>query len=90
MQLRELLEMLSAICLALPEATREDANGHAIFSVRSKRFTYFLNDHHGDGIVSVCVKATPEDGVALSLRTKNASIVPPTSDRGAGSVSAST
>ncbi len=30
---------------------------HADFRVRGKVFAYFLNDHHGDGIVSVCFKA---------------------------------
>jgi predicted DNA-binding protein (MmcQ/YjbR family) len=58
-----LLQRLAGICLALPEATREDGGQHAMFSVRGKRFAYYLHDHHGDGIVSVCVKAT--DGDAL-------------------------
>ena len=31
---------------------------HADFRVRKKVFAYFLNDHHGDGIVSVCVRST--------------------------------
>ena len=30
---------------------------HATFRVRGKVFAYFLDDHHGDGIVSVCVKS---------------------------------
>ena len=49
----------------MPEATREDADGHGLFAVRGKKFAYFLNDHHGDGIVAVCVKVTPVLGVAL-------------------------
>jgi predicted DNA-binding protein (MmcQ/YjbR family) len=61
----DLLHEVAEICLSLPEATREDANGHAMFAVRGKKFAYFLNDHHGDGIVSVCVKVTPGQGVAL-------------------------
>jgi hypothetical protein len=52
-----LLQSLSQICLALPEATREDSNQHAMFAVRGKKFAYYLHDHHGDGIVSVCFKA---------------------------------
>jgi phosphoribosylglycinamide formyltransferase-1 len=54
-----LLQRVSEICLALPEATREDAGGHAMFAVRARRFAYYLHDHHGDGIVSVCFKALP-------------------------------
>lgn len=50
------LAELSRICLGLPEATREDSGRHAIFRVRKKTFAYFLDDHHGDGIVSVCCK----------------------------------
>jgi hypothetical protein len=29
-------------------------------------FAYFLNDHHGDGIVSVACKALPGDNTALA------------------------
>jgi len=34
--------------------------------VRKKIFAYFLNDHHSDGVVSVCAKAMPGDNVALA------------------------
>ena len=51
------LARVSALCLALPEATRADRGDHADFRVRKKVFAYFLNNHHGDGIVSVCVKS---------------------------------
>jgi len=47
---------LSKICLALPEASMERSGSHATFRVRKKVFAYFLDNHHGDGIVSVCVK----------------------------------
>lgn len=50
------LSKLSGICLALPEATRMDSGRHASFLVRAKTFVWFLDDHHGDGIVSVCCK----------------------------------
>jgi phosphoribosylglycinamide formyltransferase-1 len=46
------------ICLALPSAESATTHSdHAIFRVRGKVFAYFLDDHHGDGIVSVCVKS---------------------------------
>jgi len=47
---------LTEICLALPEASRRDSGSHATFLVRKKTFAYFLDNHHGDGIVSVCCK----------------------------------
>jgi predicted DNA-binding protein (MmcQ/YjbR family) len=50
------LGRVSEICLAFPEATVERHGSHATFRVRKKVFAYFLDDHHGDGIVSVCVK----------------------------------
>jgi predicted DNA-binding protein (MmcQ/YjbR family) len=50
------LGRLSAICLALPEATMERSGSHVTFRIRKKVFAYFLDNHHGDGIVSVCVK----------------------------------
>jgi hypothetical protein len=59
------LARLTKICLALPEAKRECSGSHAAFRVRKKVFAYFLNDHHGDGIVSVCAKVLPSDNTAL-------------------------
>lgn len=53
------LAELTVICLGFPEATRTDSGRHATFLVRMKTFAYFLNDHHGDGIVSVCCKMGP-------------------------------
>lgn len=60
-----LLIRLAEICLALPETAREDMGDHASFSVRGKKFAYYLHDHHGDGIVSVCFKAAPGEGELL-------------------------
>ncbi len=60
------LTRLTKICLALPEAARQDSGSHAAFLVRKRIFAYFLNDHHGDGIVSVACKALPGDNVALA------------------------
>ena len=60
------LVRLSKICLALPEASQEIMGDHAGFKVRKKVFVYFLNDHHGDGIVSVACKVLPGDNEALA------------------------
>lgn len=59
------LSRLTKICLALPEATRELFGRHACFQVKKKIFAYFLNDHHHDGVISVCAKVLPGDHVAL-------------------------
>ena len=50
------LQRLTRICIALPESTSERSGSHVTFRVRKKVFAYFLDNHHGDGIVSVCVK----------------------------------
>ena len=50
------LARLTEICLALPEASRRDSGSHATFLVRKMTFAYYLHNHHGDGIVSVCCK----------------------------------
>ena len=59
------LTRVSQIALALPEAARQICGSHAQFTVRKKTFAYFLNDHHGDGIVSICCKVLPGENKAL-------------------------
>ena len=59
------LSRLTKICLALPEAARESHGSHAGFLVRKRIFAYFLNNHHGDGIVAVACKVLPGDNTAL-------------------------
>jgi predicted DNA-binding protein (MmcQ/YjbR family) len=51
------LAKVTEVCLALPGAERRLSGSHATYLVRKKVFAYFLDDHHGDGIVSVCVKS---------------------------------
>lgn len=53
-----MLKELRKITVAFPEVACEPTNhgGHATFRVRKKVFAYFLNDHHGDGIISICFK----------------------------------
>ena len=62
------LKKLSQICLSLPETARRDSADHADFRVRGKVFAYFLNNHHGDGIVSVCCKAALGENVDRASR----------------------
>src|SRR5690348_10039667 len=59
------LAQVTKICLALPETSRQVHGSHASFLVRKKTFAYFLNDHHGDGIVAVTCKVLPGDNTAL-------------------------
>jgi phosphoribosylglycinamide formyltransferase-1 len=60
------LTRLSQLALALPEATRVISGAHAQFLVRKKTFAYFLDDHHGDGIVAVTCKVLPGDNKSLA------------------------
>ena len=59
------LKRLTAIALALPAASRAMHGSHAQFLVRKNTFAYFLDNHHGDGIVSVTGKVLPGDNKAL-------------------------
>jgi hypothetical protein len=61
------LARLTKICLGLPDSARRDSGSHAAFLVRKRIFAYFLNDHHGDGIVSIACKALPGDNTALTV-----------------------
>src|SRR5580693_4808027 len=57
---------LTEIALSLPQATRQIEGSHARFLVRKKTFAYFLDNHHGDGIVAVTGKVLPGDNKALA------------------------
>ncbi len=59
------LDRLSAILLSLPEVERRDEGQHAGFTVRKRTVAWFLEDHHGDGIVGVACKAHPGENEAL-------------------------
>ena len=56
-------ERVTKICDTLPGAEHADKGDHTIYRVRGKVFAYFLDDHHGDGIVSVCVKSERGENV---------------------------
>ena len=60
-----MLDRLRAICLELPETQCERRGDHASFLVRKKVFAYYLSNHHGDGIVSICAKVLPGDSASL-------------------------
>ncbi|HUJ30640.1 MAG TPA: MmcQ/YjbR family DNA-binding protein [Candidatus Acidoferrum sp.] len=60
------LTRLTKIALALPESARQVYGSHAQFLVRKKTFAYFLDNHHGDGIVAVTCKVMPGENSALA------------------------
>jgi predicted DNA-binding protein (MmcQ/YjbR family) len=70
------LTRFTKICLALPEATREVHGSHASFSVRDRKFAYFLNNHHGDGIVAMTCKMLPGDNTALAAANPKRFYIP--------------
>ena len=59
------LSRLTSIALALPETERLIHGSHAQFLIRKKTFCYFLDDHHGDGIVGATFKVLPGENKAL-------------------------
>jgi phosphoribosylglycinamide formyltransferase-1 len=59
---------ITAMCRALPGTDHTDSGDHSIYRVRGKVFAYFLDDHHGDGIVSVCVKSELGENVDRAHR----------------------
>jgi predicted DNA-binding protein (MmcQ/YjbR family) len=60
------LARLSQIALALPAASRVLCGSHTQFLVGKRTFAYFLNDHHGDGIVGLACKVLPGENKGLA------------------------
>lgn len=60
------LTQVTEIALALPETSRQIYGSHAQFLVRKKTFAYYLDNHHGDGIVAITGKVLPGDNKALA------------------------
>jgi hypothetical protein len=59
------LARLTRISKTLPKVVRHRHARHAAFLVGKKTFAYFLDNHHGDGIVAVTCKVLPGDNAAL-------------------------
>jgi predicted DNA-binding protein (MmcQ/YjbR family) len=59
------VKRLTTVCLRLTGTTREITGDHVTFYVRKKVFAYFLDNHHGDGIVGLVCKVLPGDNVRL-------------------------
>jgi hypothetical protein len=62
------LDRVTSVCLALPRAVVEREGRHATFSVGKKAFAYFLDNHHGDAIIGVCVRAPKVEAQRLARK----------------------
>lgn len=69
------LDQLLGIAEALPEV-EISGDQHISFRVRKKSFAWYLDDHHGDGIVSLCCKSTLERQRELVARHPGRYYVP--------------
>ncbi len=59
-------QRLVDLCTSLPEAHGDtQAQPFVKFTVRGRTFGYYLEDHHGDGVVALCCKAAPGEQQAL-------------------------
>lgn len=74
---QSLLTELTRICSHLPEAECTVRADHADFRVRGRVFAYFLNNHHGDGIVSVCCKSEMAENIDRAKHDPENYYVPP-------------
>jgi hypothetical protein len=70
------LKRVRAMASEWPETAVEPYHEHFVFKVRKKTFAYFLDDHHGDGIVGLCCKSTLERQQDLILRDPARYLVP--------------
>lgn len=59
------LTRITKLALALPDVSRMLHGSHAQFLVRKKTFAYYLDNHHGDGIVAITCKVLPGDNQRL-------------------------
>jgi predicted DNA-binding protein (MmcQ/YjbR family) len=55
---------LVELCAALPETTCTGEQ-HLGFRVGRRVFAYYMNDHHGDGLITLACKVPPGDMEAL-------------------------
>ena len=62
-----LLNKVREQALALPQADEVTSHGMPCFGIeKGKKFAYFTQDHHGDGIIAILVKTTaPEEQAML-------------------------
>ena len=71
------LERLSEICLALPEAERVRGVVEHTFKVRGKMFALYVDGHHRDGRVAFWCKGAPDMQAVLVDSDADRFFVPP-------------
>jgi hypothetical protein len=65
------------ICSDLPEVSYEEVGtGHIAFKIRKKIFSYYLFDHHGDGMIAFCCKSTLSEQRRLIREDADSFFVP--------------
>ncbi|MGH7286176.1 MAG: MmcQ/YjbR family DNA-binding protein [Polyangiaceae bacterium] len=57
---RAAIDKLTKICLAHPDVEVDRETKSATFRVKKKPFVYFVDNHHGDGIIAACIKGDPK------------------------------
>ena len=67
---------VTRICESLPEVEVEDEGRHVGFRVRKKRFAWYLEDHHGDGRVSLHCKVETGANDVLATSTPDRYFIP--------------
>jgi phosphoribosylglycinamide formyltransferase-1 len=60
------LKRVTEICAKLAESTMTRHGSHAGFVVGKKTFAWYLDNHHGDGIVAITCKVAPGDNELLA------------------------
>lgn len=63
------LERVRAAAIALPEVEERVSHGQPTFFVAGKQFAQVRDDHHGDGLLRVCVRTGGDDEAAMLIDT---------------------
>ncbi|HTR02106.1 MAG TPA: MmcQ/YjbR family DNA-binding protein [Thermoanaerobaculia bacterium] len=71
------LARVRKLCLGLPEAYEKIAWGAPTFRVKDRQFAMYLDNHHGDGRLSLWCKAPPGAQEALVEADPERFFVPP-------------
>jgi predicted DNA-binding protein (MmcQ/YjbR family) len=58
-------ERVARLCTSLPEV-ESSGDQHVGFTVRGRRFAWFLDDHHGDGRLALNCKGPPGESTRLA------------------------
>lgn len=63
----EVLDRVREIAMLLPEAEERVSHGQPTFFVADTQFAQFRDDHHGDGLIVVCVRTSGADEQAMLI-----------------------